>query len=134
MKKTTVLKTIIAMTVAFGLSACTDAEVASMKQDIDDANRQAQGGPKGSVYSPEQGILCDRQAGFCTDSTGISLGFTKEYLGQKNQDTWTQRMQGDFDTTRFSFSNGVYCDTNARTCWTNKYKDGIDNYYTRKLF
>ncbi len=41
MKRTTVLKTIIAMTVTFGLNACTDAEVASMKQDIDDAQNNS---------------------------------------------------------------------------------------------
>ena len=134
MKTTTLLTITAAMAVTFGLNACTNAEVAEMQQGIDDANRQAQGGPKGSVYSPEQGILCDRQAGFCTDSTGISLGFTKEYLGQQNQDTWSNRISGDYDTTRFSFSNSVYCDTNARKCWTNKYKESVDYYYTGKLF
>ena len=133
MKKITLL-TITAMAVAFGLNACTNAEVASMKQGINDANHQSRGGPKGSVYSPEQGILCDSQSGFCTDSTGISLGYTKEYLGQKNQDTWSNRISGDYDTTRFSFSNSIYCDTNARKCWTNKYKESVDYYYTGKLF
>ena len=134
MKKTTVLKTIIAMTVAFGLNACTNAEMAEIEQGIDEGNRQAMGGPKGSVYSPEQGILCDRQAGFCVDREGISLGFTKEYLGQSNQDKWSNRISGDYDTARFSFSNSVYCDVTVGQCWTNKYKESVDYYYTRKLF
>ena len=133
MKKTTLL-TITAMAVAFGLNACTDAEMASVEKGMKDAQHQSQDGPKGSVYSPQQGILCDSQAGFCTDSSGISLAFTKDYLGQQNEDIWSKRMDSDFDITRFGFSNSVYCDTNVRKCWTNKYKGSVDYYYTGKLF
>ena len=134
MNKRNIFKTVIATTVVFGLNACTNTEVALMEQGIDDANRQVVGAPKGSVYSPEQGILCDREAGFCVDREGISLGFTKEYLGQSNQDKWANRISGDYDTSRFSFSNSVYCDVTEGQCWTNKYKDSVDYYYTRKLF
>ena len=31
---------------------------------------------KTNVYSPEQGIICDKKAGFCSDSYGISIAFT----------------------------------------------------------
>ena len=31
---------------------------------------------KGEVFSPEQGIICDKKAGFCADSVRISLAFT----------------------------------------------------------
>ena len=36
----------------------------------------------GSVYFPQCGI----KAGFCADASGISMGYTKEYLGQAAQD------------------------------------------------
>jgi uncharacterized protein len=88
----------------------------------------------GSVYSPEQGIVCDKKAGFCTDSYGISLAYTKEYLGQKQQDIWNKRITKDFDTTSFTMSNHVYCDTNIRTCYTSKLKENVDHYFTNRLF
>ncbi len=89
---------------------------------------------KGSVYSPERGIVCDKKSGFCADSYGISLGFTKEYLGQKQQDIWVKRITKDFDTTAFTMSNGVFCDTNIRTCYTSKFKEQVDHYFTNRLF
>ena len=38
---------------------------------------------KGAVDSPKAGVLCDRKAGFCADSEGISMGLTKLYLGEE---------------------------------------------------
>lgn len=89
---------------------------------------------KGSVYSPARGVVCDRKSGFCADSYGISLGMTKDYLGQKNQDIWAKRTSGNFDTSAFTMSNGVFCDTNDGRCYTNKLKDSVDHYFTNKLF
>jgi len=42
---------------------------------------------KGAVYSPSPGIVCDKKAQFCADQQGISLAYTKEYLGQTAEDT-----------------------------------------------
>jgi uncharacterized protein len=88
----------------------------------------------GSVFSPTHGIVCDRKSGFCADSYGISLGYTKEYLGQKNYDIWTERTRGDFDTTSFGMSNRVYCDTNEGRCYDDKLKRNVDHYFTKVLF
>ncbi len=33
---------------------------------------------KGAVYSPEQGVICDKKAGLCADQMGISLALTRE--------------------------------------------------------
>jgi hypothetical protein len=38
---------------------------------------------KGSVYSPEAGVICDKKGGFCADSQGIAVALTKMYLGEK---------------------------------------------------
>jgi hypothetical protein len=47
---------------------------------------------KGAVYSPGPGILCDKKAQFCADDQGISLGYTKEYLGQKAENAMMARI------------------------------------------
>lgn len=89
---------------------------------------------KGSVYSPANGVVCDRKSGFCADSYGISLGLTLDYLGQRDQDIWAKRTRGNFDTSVFTMSNGVFCDTNDGRCYTSKLKDNVDHYFTNKLF
>jgi hypothetical protein len=30
-----------------------------------------------TIYSPDQGVLCDRKSGLCADSTGISMAYTE---------------------------------------------------------
>ena len=85
------------------------------------------------IYSPEQGIVCDTKAGFCSDSQGIAMALTKEYLGQAAQD----KLMGygdDFITTSFGMSNGVYCDTDDKRCYNNKLKDSVNKRYTKMLF
>ena len=88
-----------------------------------------------SVYSPSKGVICDKKAGFCTDSYGISLGLTKEYLGQKHAKIWEKRLSGkDFDSTSFTMSNGLSCDTNKKTCKKSKWDDNADAHWTGILF
>ena len=87
-----------------------------------------------SIFFPARGIVCDRKPGFCADSYGLSLGYTKIYLGQRQQDKWDSRINDNFNTTVFALSNRVYCDTNVRTCYTNRRKDRVDHYFTNKLF
>ena len=141
------MKTIAVMALVAGLSSMVCAEslddvargAVSGLSDKDIANlnklgKKSHGKSHGSVYSPSQGIICDKKSGFCADSYGISLGYTKEYLGQKNQDIWTKRTSGDFDTSVFTMSNGIFCDTNNKQCYTNKFKDKVDHYFTNILF
>jgi len=87
-----------------------------------------------SVYSPEKGIICDKKAGFCVDSQGISLGLTGEYLGKKHERTWSKRITRDFDTTVFTFSNGLNCDTNKKICKKSKWDDKPNAHWTKVLF
>ena len=57
----------------------------------------------GNVYSPEQGVICDKKSGFCSDSYGISLGMTKDFLGQKAADKFTKILSDkDFDATIYT--------------------------------
>ena len=75
-----------------------------------------------NVYSPQQGVICDKKAGFCSDSYGISLGITKEVLGQKAADKWTKILSDkDFDSTSYTMSNGLSCDTKQKICKKSKW-------------
>lgn len=85
------------------------------------------------IYSPEQGIVCDTKAGFCSDSQGIGMTLTKEYLGQAAQDKLIS-FGDDFVTTSFGMSNGVYCDSDDKRCYNNKLKDRVNKRYTKMLF
>ena len=82
MKKTTL---ITVMAVVFGLNACTDAEMAQLERNMAQAQTNQAMKTEG-IYSPSRGVLCDSKAGFCADSYGISMGLTKEYIGQAAQD------------------------------------------------
>lgn len=89
----------------------------------------------GDVFSPEQGIICDKKAGFCSDSYGISIGFTKEYLGQIQADKWTDKLSDKyFDATYFTMSNGLTCETKKKICKKSKWDDKADTHWTNILF
>ena len=87
-----------------------------------------------NVYSPDDGIICDKKSQFCADSQGISLGWTKEYLGARAAKVWTKRITRNFDTTVFTMSNGLYCDTNEKICKKSKWDDRPNSHWTRIMF
>ena len=87
-----------------------------------------------SVYSPAQGIVCDKKSGFCADSYGVSSGYTDEYLGQGAGDKFFAKVGNNFDSTVFGMSNRVYCDSNVRTCYQDKFKEKVDHYFTNRLY
>ena len=88
-----------------------------------------------SVYSPDKGVICDKKAGFCTDSYGISLGLTKEYLGGKAEKKWSKILSDNsFDSTSFTLSNGLSCNTKQKICKKSKFDDNADAHWTKVLF
>jgi hypothetical protein len=87
---------------------------------------------KGSVYSPEAGTICDKKGGFCADEQGISVSITKMYLGEKAEKKLLG--MGDFDMTRFTLTNGVYCEVKIKKCTISKYEDKVDVAHTKALF
>jgi len=95
-------------------------------------------GPKefsGGVYSPAQGVICDRKAGYCADGTGISMGFTEQYLGHDAMQRFSKQIEGvDFDTTVFVMSNGVKCDAGQQKCFESKFSNEVADDVTRRLF
>ena len=89
-----------------------------------------------SVYSPEKGVICDKKSHFCVDSYGISMGMTKDFLGQKAVNKFNKMTDNlkDMDTTVFTFSNGLNCDTNVKICKKSKWDDKPDAHWTMVLF
>ena len=89
----------------------------------------------GSVYSPSKGVICDKKSGFCSDSYGISIGMTKDYLGQKAADKFTKILsEKDFDATIYTMSNGLTCDTKKKICKKSKWDEKADAHWTKILF
>ncbi|PSW18265.1 hypothetical protein C9I98_17350 [Photobacterium sanctipauli] len=99
---------------------------------------QAQATLSENVYSPDSGVICDKKAGFCVDSYGISMGFTKEYLGQEAQDKMMKLINDvgsdNFDTTRYSLSNKVYCDAKEAVCLEDRFSDVKADQYNDILY
>jgi hypothetical protein len=93
---------------------------------------------KGEVYAPSAGVICDKKAGFCADSEGISMGYTKEYLGQAAQDKMMKLINdvgvSNFDSTWFVLSNGVACKTKEKVCTVSKIDNRVDTAHTKALF
>jgi hypothetical protein len=87
---------------------------------------------KGSVTTPMSGVICDKKANFCADSSGISVGLTKEYLGDAAQAKLMA--MGDFDMSEFVLTNGVRCDTKTKTCTVSKINQKVDAAHTKALF
>jgi len=120
----------------------TENRVTNFKNIIGDAKSgKAVNPPKkkhakgGSVYFPEHGIVCDKKAGFCADSEGIAMGYTKEYLGQAAQDKMMGYVNRDhMELDSYTMSNGIYCDSKAKKCYNNKWKEKVDQHYTNMLF
>jgi uncharacterized protein len=121
----------------------TENRVTNFKNIIKDAKSgKTVNAPKkkhakgGAVYFPEHGILCDKKAGFCADSEGISMGYTKEYLGQAAQDKMMGYMNRDhMDTSSYTLSNGIHCDSHKKKCFEDRYNGSpVNKHYTNKLF
>ncbi|PSU34953.1 YcgJ family protein [Photobacterium lutimaris] len=90
------------------------------------------------LFTPDKGVICDRKAGFCVDSFGISMAFTEEYLGVEAQEKMLEMINRigskNFDTTRYSFSNKVYCDSEQRACFVDRFSEEQLADYTSILF
>ncbi len=87
------------------------------------------------VYSPQHGVICDTKAGFCSDSSGISLAITEDVLGKKAAKKVSKMLNGsNFDSSAFTMSNGLSCDTNKKVCKKSKWDDKADAHWTKILF
>jgi len=63
------------------------------------------------VFSPERGVLCDRNGNWCADGTGLSATWTETYLG--HEAAHAIRHSHPHAVT---FSNGVTCHFGHMSC------------------
>lgn len=97
---------------------------------------QAAEPPSPDILWPESGVICDRAAGFCADSQGVSVAWTARYLGREAQSRLLQ-LSGrvsDFHTDAFTLSNGVHCESKKRACWTGKDRQVSERSLTEHLY
>lgn len=87
-----------------------------------------------SVFSPDQGVLCDRKSGFCADSTGISMTYTEQFLGKKAAAKLMKTMGTDSDMSSFTMSNGLHCEMKQKNCTASKNNDTPDAAANDVLF
>ena len=88
-----------------------------------------------TIFSPASGVVCDKKSNYCVDEQGISMGLTKHYLGQKAQDA-LMNVIGDgvgVSLTEYTLSNGVYCDSNKKQCYVDRYYPQTKEKFERKL-
>jgi len=116
----------------------TKDRIAALKKALGNSHQSGHSSKKshkGSVYSPEHGILCDKKSGFCADKSGISIGFTQEYLGEASANKFANLIEKHhMDTASYTLSNGIYCDSHTRKCYNNKWKEKVNSHYTNMLF
>ena len=87
------------------------------------------------VYSPDDGVLCDKKFGFCADDQGISMAYTKDNLGDAAQRSLMDRVnrQG-LNLQEFTLSDGTFCSARRHVCTMSKTNDTIATANTQVLF
>lgn len=90
-----------------------------------------------AINVPEKGVLCDRF--ICANDRGISRTLTEKHLG--NKAAARLAALGEFDLSKFTFANGIFCNVKVRLCREDRYygPDGlpsgaVSEQYTRLLF
>ena len=81
------------------------------------------------VFSPEKGVICDREGNFCADGTGISASWTDKYLGSE-----AAHKLGEVDTTEFVLHNGVHCVIADEKCTHNGKADKASRKIQKMVF
>ncbi len=88
------------------------------------------------LTSPKQGVLCDKYV--CADKNGVSPSLTGNYLDQTRARKIV--LANHDDEVRFTFSDGTFCDVDAKTCYVDRYFDSngkrskVNKTATQKLF
>ncbi len=88
-----------------------------------------------SVYSPGQGVLCDRSANTCYDNKGVSLSLTRQFFGPGAERQLMATLSGRPAPQEFRLSDGSVCNMAAQLCWSDGYgKRRINRTFSRDLF
>lgn len=92
------------------------------------------------IYSPANGVVCDKKAGYCVDNQGIAMGLTELYLGKMAEDKLQKSLgeSGGVSLSEYTLSNGVHCDSEAKQCYKDRFyprtADKKENTLTQQIF
>jgi hypothetical protein len=90
---------------------------------------------KDAVFSPQSGVLCDKQVGICADAQGISMALTQQYLGEAAEKKQLGLLKkGGYNQTYFILSDGVACNTADKKCYVGEFDSTVDAAHTKALF
>lgn len=81
------------------------------------------------VFSPEKGVICDREGNFCADGTGISATWTEQYMGAE-----AARNIANADQSEWVYHNGVECILADQACRHNGQVDKSSKKIQKMLF
>jgi heat shock protein HslJ len=89
----------------------------------------------GGLISPQTGTICNEKAKVCYDTFGVSIGITKDIMGEQAADTLTRELsavpEDSFDRTTFNPAQGVSCHTLEKACYE---EDTISKALSSALF
>lgn len=89
----------------------------------------------GGVFSPGQGVVCDRSATTCYDNQGVSLALTRQFYGPGAERKLMATLSGRPAPQEFRLSDGSVCNVGAQLCWSDGYgKRRISRELSRDLF
>lgn len=77
----------------------------------------------GNLISPQTGTICNEKVKVCYDSFGVSIGITKDVMGEQAADKLTRELstvdEASFDRTNFNPVQGISCHTLEKACYEN---------------
>jgi len=89
----------------------------------------------GDLISPQVGSLCNKEANVCYDVYGVSIGITKEIMGQEAADKLNNQISAIdkkyFDQSNFNPAQGISCHTLEKLCYEG---DTINDALSTALF
>jgi len=89
----------------------------------------------GGLISPQTGTICNKTVKICYDTYGVSIGITKEIMGQQAADKLTRELSAVdekyFDRTNFNPAQGISCHTLEKACYED---DTISEILSSALF
>ena len=77
----------------------------------------------GDLISPQTGAICNEEVKVCYDTFGVSIGITKDIMGEQAADKLTRELstvdEASFDRTNFNPVEGISCHTLEKACYEN---------------
>lgn len=91
--------------------------------------------PGQTLLFPSAGVVCDQTAQSCYDSSGLSLGLTRQYFGAYAEQNVLRNLNGQPAPRQFRLSTGAACDVNQRLCWSDGWSQRVvDRSLSGQLF